>query len=74
YYYYIILYKKPPSATKKTLTLKALGVIASLNKLESKIVMEVIVFSAGLINLLYNNAPVKLITFEKVRKYLLKEI
>ncbi|KHE78293.1 hypothetical protein GE21DRAFT_1223764, partial [Neurospora crassa] len=59
---------------KKTFALKVLGVIVSSNKSEGKAIVEIIIFSAGPINLLYNNVLIKFITFKKIRKYLSKEI
>ncbi|MCV5137672.1 hypothetical protein OFB61_23925, partial [Escherichia coli] len=65
---------KPSSTIKKTPALKALKATAPLNKLEGEIITEVIIFNTGLTSSFYNNALIKLITFEKIRNYLLKEI
>ncbi|KHE78378.1 hypothetical protein GE21DRAFT_1223528, partial [Neurospora crassa] len=69
-----IPHKKLSNVIKKTPTSKALEVTTSFNKLEGKIIAEVIVISTGPANSLYNNIPIKFITFKKIRKYLSKEI
>ncbi|KHE78628.1 hypothetical protein GE21DRAFT_1222858, partial [Neurospora crassa] len=57
---------------KKLLTSKVIEAVAPPNKLENNTILNAIVSNTGLTNSLYN-APIKPITFEKIRKYLLKE-
>ncbi|KHE79156.1 hypothetical protein GE21DRAFT_1178106, partial [Neurospora crassa] len=61
--------KKPSSAIKKTFTSKAAKAITLPDNLEDGAVSDALIFNTG-----PSDAPIKPITFEKVRKYLLKEI
>ncbi|KHE79305.1 hypothetical protein GE21DRAFT_1221235, partial [Neurospora crassa] len=62
--------KKPPSAAKKTLASKAPGAAASPNESEGEVAAEAVVTSAGPASSPYNDAPVKPVTLEKVRKWM----